>query len=184
MQAVDAGARQAHVSWLVAPLAVVLGLSIGGTASAWFAGSSRVPFVAGLSSALPQALGRIHPRWHSPHVALTTCAVLAAAFTCWSLVGSGVAEAYQVLLKSAVVIQLIPFTYLFLGLLTLDDVSPLMRGAGGVGLAATVVGIVAAFIPTSDVMNVPTFEIKMGIGVVAPTAVGWILFQRSRPRYH
>jgi len=183
MQAVAAGARQAHVAWLVAPLAVVMGLSIGGTASAWFAGSSRVPFVAGLNGALPQALGRIHPRWQSPHVALITCAVLAAVFTCWSLVGSGVAEAYQVLLKSAVVIQLIPFTYLFLGLLTLDDGGPLMRSAGGVGLAATVIGIIAAFIPTSDVKNVPTFEIKMVIGVVAPTAAGWILFQRSQRSY-
>src|SRR5206468_1850734 len=115
MQAVAAGASHAHVSWLVAPLAIVMGLSIGGTASAWFAGSSRVPFVAGLSNALPEALGRVHPRWHSPHVALITCAALAGVFTCWSLIGSGVAEAYQVLLKSSVVIQLIPFTYLFLG---------------------------------------------------------------------
>src|SRR4030095_3462948 len=87
-----------------------------GAASAWFAGSSRIPFVAGLTSALPPALGRLHPRWGSPHVALTTCAVLAGTFTACSLVGSSVAEAYQVLLKAAVVIQLIPFVYLFLAL--------------------------------------------------------------------
>ena len=184
MQAVDAGARQARVSWIVAPLAIVMALSIGGTASAWFAGSSRVPFVAGLTSALPRALGRVHPRWQSPHVALATGAVLAAIFTSWSLLGSGVADAYQVLLKSAVVIQLIPFTYLFLGLLKLDDVTPLMRGAGALGLAATLVGIVAAFIPTSDVVKVATFELKMVLGVVAPTVVGWILFQRSQRHYH
>src|SRR5262245_2789792 len=84
MQAVDRGARAAGVGWIVAPLAVVMGLATGGAASAWFAGSSRVPFVAGLTSALPASLGRVHPRWHSPHVALASCALLAAIFTAFS----------------------------------------------------------------------------------------------------
>src|SRR5436190_2494053 len=111
MQAVAAGARSARVEWIVAPLAIVMGLATGGAASAWFAGSARIPFVAGLTAALPPALGRVHPRWHSPHVALVVCALLAAIFTALSLAGSSVAEAYQVLLKAAVVIQLIPFVY-------------------------------------------------------------------------
>ena len=82
------------------PLPIVMGLATGGAASAWFAGSSRIPFVAGLTSALPAALGRVHPRWHSPHVALTTVrGACCALFTALSLVGSSVAEAYQVLLK-------------------------------------------------------------------------------------
>ena len=46
-------------------------------------------------------------------MALITCAVLCGAFTTLSLVGSSVAEAYQVLLKAEVVIQLIPFLYVF-----------------------------------------------------------------------
>jgi glutamate:GABA antiporter len=180
MQAVSAGASQAGVPWIVGPLAIVMGLSIGGTASAWFAGSSRIPFVAGLTAALPPALGRIHPRWHSPHVALATCAVLAAIFTCWSLVGSGVAEAYQLMLKSAVVIQLIPFTYLFACLLKLEHAGISLRVAGVIGLVATVGSIVAAFIPTSDVTNVVMFEAKMVLGVVVPTAIGWMLFRRAQ----
>src|SRR5215470_7858201 len=101
MQAVTAGARSANIAWIVVPLSIVMGLATGGAASAWFAGSSRVPFVAGLASALPAALGRVHPRWRSPHVALLTCALLAGIFTILSLVGSSVAEAYQVLLKAA-----------------------------------------------------------------------------------
>jgi amino acid transporter len=179
MQAVSAGAADAGIGWIVAPVAIVLGLSIGGAASAWFAGSSRVPFVAGLDSALPAALGRIHPRWHSPYVALITCAVLAALFTAVSLVGSTVAEAYEVLLKSAVVIQLIPFIYLFLGLARLSDVSTGARAAGVVGLVTTVVGIGLAFLPGADVDSLPVFEAKMLVGVVGPTAIGWWLFKRA-----
>lgn len=179
MQAVVAGARETGLGWIVAPLAVVMGISIGGAASAWFAGSSRIPFVAGLTSALPAALGRVHPRWRSPHVALTTCAALAGCFTTLSLVGATVAEAYQVLLKSAVVIQLIPFIYLFLGLARLREAAPWARAAGAVGLTAVLVGVAAAFLPTSDVENVLVFEAKMLLGVVGPTAFGWFLFKHS-----
>jgi amino acid transporter len=180
MQAVTAGANAAHVGWIIVPLAIVMGLATGGAASAWFAGSSRIPFVAGLTSALPPALGRVHPTWHSPHVALITCAVVAGIFTALSLVGSNVAEAYQVLLKAAVVIQLIPFVYLFLALAKTTDVTAGARAAGVLGLCTTVVGLGAAFLPTSDVTSVALFEVKMIIGVVGPTALGWFLFKRAQ----
>jgi APA family basic amino acid/polyamine antiporter len=155
-----------------------MGLATGGAASAWFAGSSRIPFVAGLTSALPPALGRIHPRWHSPHIALMACAALASLFTALSLAGSTVAEAYQVLLKAAVVIQLIPFIYLFLALAR--RAGALSRGAGIVGLCTTIVSLGAAFLPTSDVTSVRLFEMKMIVGVAGPTAIGWFLFKRAQ----
>jgi len=180
MQAVAAGADAARQRWMIAPLAIVMGLATAGAASAWFAGSSRIPFVAGLTSALPPALGRIHPRWHSPHVALTACALMAGLFTAFSLTGSTVNEAYQVLLKAAVVIQLIPFTYLFLALARLAGVGILSRAAGFVGLGTTIVGLGAAFLPTADVSSVVLFETKMILGVVGPTAIGWFLFKRAQ----
>ena len=180
MQAVSAGAAGSGAGWIVAPLAIVMGLSIGGAASAWFAGSSRIPFVAGLASALPPALGRVHPRWHSPHVALTTCALAAGGFTAMSLLGSTVEEAYQVLLKSAVVIQLIPFVYLFLGLVKERDSGPWARLAGAVGVTATVFGLAAAFLPAEGVDSVLIFELKMLVGIAGPIALGWWLFRRTR----
>jgi len=180
MQAVTAGANAGGAGWLVAPLAIVMGLATGGAASAWFAGSSRIPFVAGLASALPAPLGRVHPRWGSPHVALITCAALAAAFTALSLAGSSVAEAYQVLLKAAVVIQLIPFAYLFLALVKAARVPAAARASGVVGLCATAVGLAAAFLPTADVASVPLFETKMIAGVAGPTALGLFLFKRAQ----
>jgi amino acid transporter len=167
---------------MIAPVALLLALSIGGAASAWFAGTSRVPFVAGLTSALPAALGKVHPRWHSPYVALWTCAVLAACFTAVSMLGSTVAEAYQVLLKAAVVIQLVPFLYLFLALARLGGVGTASRAAGVVGLLTTAVGIVVAFLPTEDVTSVALFEAKMAVGVLGPIGVGWWLFRKAAGR--
>jgi amino acid transporter len=180
MQAVTAGANAAHIGWVIVPLAILMGLATGGAASAWFAGSSRIPFVAGLTSALPPALGRVHSRWGSPHVALVTCALLAAVFTAVSLTGSSVAEAYQVLLKAAVVIQLIPFMYLFLALAKSTAVGAVSRAAGVVGLCTTAVSLGAAFLPTAEVSSVLIFETKLVVGVVAPTALGWLLFKRAQ----
>jgi len=97
-----------------------------------------------------------------------------------SLAGSNVAEAYQVLLKAAVVIQLIPFAYLFLALVKTTRTRAAVRAAGVVGLCTTLVGLCAAFLPTADVASVPLFETKMIAGVVGPTALGWVLFKRAR----
>jgi len=179
MQAVSSSATDSGLTWIVAPIAVLMGLSIGGATSAWFAGSSRIPFVAGLTSALPPVLGRVHPRWHSPYVALITCAVLASVLTLMSLVGSTVGEAFQILLKASIVIQLVPFVYLFLALARLGGVGLWARGAGWVGLAATVFGMIAAFIPTADVADPMIFEAKMVAGVSVPTGIGWYLFRRA-----
>lgn len=179
MQAIGIGARATGTTWLVGPLAILMGLAIGGSASAWFAGSTRVPFVAGLTNALPAALGRVHPVHKSPYVALLVAAGCCALFTGISFVGSSVDEAYQVLLKSAVVIQLIPFAYLFLTMAATPDVAAWARGAGIVGLTTTLVGLVVAFLPTSDVVHAWAFELKLMAGVCAPTALGWFLHWRS-----
>ncbi len=179
MQAIGIGATATGTAWLIGPLAILMGLAIGGSASAWFSGSARVPFVAGLTSALPEALGRVHPVYKSPYVALLVAACCCALFTAISFVGSSVNEAYQVLLKSAVVIQLIPFVYLFLTMAKTPGVPTWASGAGVVGLTTTLVGLAVAFVPTSDVDNVWTFELKLVAGVCAPTALGWFLHWRS-----
>ena len=180
MQAVQLGADAAGAGWLVAPIALVMALSIGGSASAWVAGPSRIPVVAGIDHLLPPALGRLHPRWGSPYVALLTCAAISAGLTALSMTGSSVAEAYQMLLRAAVVINLVPFVYTFLALLTLDTARPFERVAGAVGTVVTALGILAVFLPTGEVGNVATFELKMVAAVMGPIALGLWVFWRAR----
>ena len=180
MQAVGHGAETAGAPWLVTIIAVVMSLAIGGAASAWFAGPARIPFAAGLDRALPTALARVHPRWGSPHVALMTCAAVSAALLTLSMIGADVTEAYQILLKATVVINLIPFVYIFLALMTLDRVTPGQRTAGVVGAIVSAAGIAAAFLPDDDVSSVVLFELKMVAGVLAPLVLGLWLFTRSR----
>jgi amino acid transporter len=182
MQAVDRGAARVGLEWVVVPVALTMALAIGGGAAAWFAGSARIPFVAGGEGHLPAVLGRVHPRWGSPHVALLASAILSALFVTFTLLGSSVLEAYQVLLRAAVVLQLIPFVYMFLGLMLLDGVGTGSRVAGGLGLGTTMFGIGSAFIPTGDVDSVVVFETKMLLGCIVPTAIGLAFYLRARSR--
>ncbi|MBK5255227.1 MAG: hypothetical protein JJE39_04270 [Vicinamibacteria bacterium] len=103
-----------------------------------------------------------------------------AALTALSLTGSTVAEAYQVLLRATVVLNLVPFVYTFLALMTLDTARRFERGAGAVGAMVTVGGILAAFLPGEDVTSVAVFELKMATGVGVPMAIGLWLFRRAR----
>src|SRR5262249_4320095 len=113
MQAVEKMANGAGLGSLVAPIAGVRTVSVVGIASAWFAGSARIPFVAGLDRYLPPVLGRLHPRWATPYVSLAAQAILAALLIAFNLLGASTKEAFVTLLDVAVFLQLVPYVYVF-----------------------------------------------------------------------
>jgi amino acid transporter len=171
LQAFERLGSLAGVALLIAPLALVLCISISGATSAWLSGSARIPFVAGLDHYLPEALGRIHPKWRTPYVALLTHAAASSVFIAMSFIGAGVRDAYLTLLELAVVLQLIPFVYLYLGLIRIAGQPgghyqrPLvLRLAGLAGLAATLVALATAFVPPATVDSPLQYEIKMILG--------------------
>ena len=173
LQAVSRMAEASGLGGLVPALALVLSISIAGIASAWLGGSARVPFVAGLDAYLPPALGRLHPRFATPYVALITHGLLSSLFVAMSFVGATVKEAYLTLLELAVVLQLLPFLYLYAALIRLPGrTAPerlrfrpaTLRFAGVCGLATTALGMVVAFVPSRQVTSVWLFELKMLVG--------------------
>jgi glutamate:GABA antiporter len=174
MQAVSHMASQVGVSWLTSPFALVLSISIAGIASAWLSGSARIPFVAGLDSYLPEGLGKLHPRYATPYVALIVHASLSAAFLAMSFVGAQVKEAFVTMLDLAVVLQLVPFLYMYAGLIRLAA-RPAAEGhyskntmllAGWCGLLTTVLAMAVAFVPSHQIESIWLFEIKMVVGTL------------------
>lgn len=175
IQAVSHMAEQVKIPWIVPPFAFVLCISIAGIASAWLAGSARIPFVAGLDSYLPESLGKLHPAYGTPYVALIVHASLSAAFLAMSFVGAGVKEAFVTMLDLAIVIQLIPFLYMYAALLKLAKPAAREEGrysrpklllAGSCGLTTTALAIGVAFIPSHQIKSIRVFELKMGIGTL------------------
>jgi glutamate:GABA antiporter len=174
LQAVTRMSADIGVAWFVPPLAIALTVAIAGTTSAWLSGSARIPFVAGLDRYLPPALGKLHQRYHTPYIALIVHAVLSCLFIAMSFVGATVEEAYQILLLLAVVLQLIPFLYMFGALISIAMRNDLKDAyyrrstlwlAGLSGFASTALGMIVAFVPPADRHEPPwLFEMKMFIG--------------------
>src|SRR6202008_3801086 len=118
VQAVAHMAERVGVTWIVAPFAFLLSLSIAGIGSAWLGGSARIPFVAGLDSYMPAWLGKIHPKYATPYAALIVHASVSLILVIANFLATGgVQESFQRLLSLAVVLQLIPFLYVFGALL-------------------------------------------------------------------
>jgi len=171
VQAVSHMAGKVGVGWIVAPFALMLSLSIAGIGSAWMGGSARIPFVAGLDSYMPSWLGKIHPRYATPHVALIVQFVVSLGLCIINFAASGgVQEAFQTMLSLAVVLQLVPFVYVFAALLKFAFREPDRQGhygkpvllfAGGSGLLTTVLGIVLAFSPAKQITSLWRYEATM-----------------------
>src|SRR5437016_7688618 len=121
VQAVAHMAQRVGVAWIVPPFAFMLSLSIAGIGSAWMGGSARIPFVAGLDSYMPAWLGKIHPRYATPYAPLIVQFVVSVALVVLNLAVDGVQEAFQFLLSLAVVLQLVPFLYMFAALLRSEE---------------------------------------------------------------
>ena len=170
VQAVSHLAASVGAEWIIPPFALVLSISIAGIGSAWLAGSARIPFVAGLDRYLPAWLGKVHPRYRTPYAALIVHATVSMALVLVSFLGSGVQETFQRLLSLAVVLQLVPFLYMFGALLKLGLDPAAGRGhyrpgvlivAGACGLLMTILGMAFAFSPAQQITSLMAYEVWM-----------------------
>src|SRR5208282_4852453 len=172
VQAVSHMASRVGVAWIVAPFAFLLSLSIAGIGSAWLGGSARIPFVAGLGSYMPSWLGKIHPKYATPYAALIVHASVSLILVIinFSFTGVGVQETFQKLLSLAVVLQLIPFLYMFGGLLKIAFSGSFVKGrygkttlilAGFSGFITTALGIALVFFPAQQIKSLLSYEIWM-----------------------
>src|SRR6266849_5630522 len=162
MQAISKVGQRIGVEGLTPWVALLVTLSSIGGMSAWFAASSRLPFVAGVDKFLPAAFGRLHPRWNTPYVAMAVQAVLAAIFIFLGQAGTSVKGAYDFLVGMGVISYFLPFLYMFASVIRLqgEPAGPgFMRIPGGkpvaifmalLGLTTTAVSSVLACIPPSD----------------------------------
>jgi amino acid transporter len=170
VQAVSHMADRVGAAWIVAPFAFLLSVSIAGIGSAWLAGSARIPFVAGLDSYMPSWLGRVHPRYSTPYAALIVHAIVSMILIVVNFTAAGVQETFQKLLSLAVVLQLVPFLYMFGALLKLSAgptftrarySRPTLLFAGASGLVTTTMGIALAFFPAAQITSLLSYEVWM-----------------------
>ncbi len=178
VQAVSHMASRVGVGWIVAPFAFLLSISIAGIGSAWLGGSARIPFVAGLDSYMPSWMGKVHPKYATPYAALIVHAVVSLILVVINFVvaGSSVQESFQRLLSLAVVLQLVPFIYVFGALLKIAFSTSFTKGhysrltlilSGFSGLLTTILGIALAFFPAVQITSILSYEVWMFGGTLS-----------------
>ena len=191
VQAVTQMADRIGLGWITVPFALMLSISIAGIGSAWMGGCARIPFVAGLDSYMPSWLGEVHPKYSTPYAALIVQAIVSGLLVLGNFFGwwfwdklmgvlgllprlylspAGAGEVFQKLLSLAVVLQLVPFVYMFGALLRFSIVESAPRGqygrstlflAGGSGLLTTVLGIALVFFPAQQITSLWSYELWM-----------------------
>jgi len=175
VQAVTHMAGQVGFGWVTIPFAILLSLSIAGIGSAWMGGSARIPFVAGLDSYMPSWLGNVHPKYATPYAALILQGIVSAVLVVLNFAGAGVQETFQKLLSLAVVLQLVPFLYMFGALVKFavretKPVGQYGRGtlftAGLCGFLTTTLGILLVFFPAAQITSLWQYELWMIGGTV------------------
>jgi glutamate:GABA antiporter len=187
LQAINVMSARTGLVGVVAPLALLECIAILGTASAWFSGAARLPFVAGVDRYLPPIIGRVHPRYHTPYVSLILFAILSSLLIATSFLGVSVGEAYLTMLDLAVILQLVPSAYMFLSLLkhawsegaVLNANKAYLTANAVAGLCATFVGLIVAFIPSRQVNSIWIFEAKLIAACLIVFGAALFFYQRA-----
>ncbi len=168
---------------------------IGGL-GAWLTGTARLPFVFGLDRYLPSALGKLHPRFGSPYVALLTQGVLCSLVLIGSLSGSSVREAFAALVDMTLILGFIPLLYMFISLPLLrrraagsDRHVHLVPGGlvacwivGLLGFGTTLLAVIVSTIPPAGSAHPGLFVLKVvgGCSVLVAVGLGFYRFNRAR----
>jgi glutamate:GABA antiporter len=142
-----------------------------------FAGSTRLPMVAGWDGLLPSWFTRLHPRFGTPVNSVVFVAAITTAFCLLGQIGVGLQEAFQLIENVAGILY--GFTYLALfavplfGARRLSVRPPLwLRIASASGLLVTALYCVLSLFPIIDVPSWQTFALKVGITLLVVEAVG------------
>jgi len=197
LQAIKTGADNISptLGW-VAPLCAAL-YSIGnlGSVGAWLIGPARVAFVIGLDRYFPKTFGALHPRWHTPYVAILVQATLATIFLLLSVLGKGtnVEDVYLILLDTQILIYFIPYLYLFIVFLIhrrrSENATQVLLAPGGSiggwligssGMIVTLFAMIIATIPPPDIGDSLLFRLKVIGGALGFVLIGGLIYGCER----
>ena len=191
MAAIESLANRLGMNAMVAPVALLVAISCIGAASAYLSSTARLPFVAGVHRYLPEAFGRIHPRFRTPHVAIISYGVAGIVFGVLGQAGATVRGAYDMLVAMGVITYFIPYLFLFASAIRLQA-EPRPEGAfrmpGGkrtivplacLGFFSTACTIVLSLFPAEDDAHPTATLVKIVVGTIALLGAGIAIYRSS-----
>jgi amino acid transporter len=191
-QALTIGSTALRIGFVGVLAAMLVSVGNAGGVGSTVAGIARVPFVVGIDRYLPQAFGRIHPKWKTPYISILVQAVASLVVLFLSQVKEPtMAGVYQILVDAAIILYFIPFLYMYAAAIKLagrndrkeNSQAVLIPGgklgvwiAGGLGFASVLCGIAFSLIPPGEESNKVLFECKLVGGTVAAISLGLFLY--------
>lgn len=182
------------VGWLLAPMALLVALNAVGGAAGNLSSSARLPFVAGVDRYLPSAFGWVHPRYHTPWVAIAAYGGAGIVVAFLGQAGTTVRGAYDVLVSMSVITLFVPYLFLFSAMIRLQSkpAGPEVRRVPGgrpvaialasLGFASTAITIVLSTIPGDSEPNKVQAVVKVLGGTAALLGLGVVVFLLERRR--
>ena len=176
------------VEWLLAPVALLVGLNAVGSAAAYLSSTSRLPFVAGIDRYLPAAFGRVHPRYRTPWVSIAVYGGAGILVALLGQAGTSVRGAYDVLVSMAIIAYFLPYLFLFASMIRLqkEPAGPEVRRVPGgkpvaialalVGFVSTSVTIVLSCFPAADETHKTLAVVKVIVGTLVLVGLGLAVF--------
>jgi amino acid transporter len=191
LQGIEKAAAEVGAAWIVVPVGVLMILNAAGNTSAWVSGAARIPYVIGIDRYLPAAVGWIHPKFKTPYIALIIQSCASSVIIIFISSGeTSVNDMYLILLQTTVILQLIPYLYMFLGLLIINRSYPTRTGyfrkkfiltiSGISGALLTLYGIIVSFSPHSSITDIAGYEFKLIMGCITFIIPGIIFYAVNR----
>jgi amino acid transporter len=180
--------RGMGVASMIAPLLIgLLLLRQIGNVSLMFAGTTRLPMVAGWDGLLPAWFTRLHPRSLTPVNSILFVGALTLAFTLAGQIGVGLQEAFQVLENAGGIFYAFAYISMFaIPLFAAHRMSERpklwLRGAAVAGLATSILYSVLSIFPIIDVPDWRVFTAKVVTVLVVANLLGLVIFVMGRRR--
>ena len=193
-QAITLGSTALRIGFVGVLAAMLVSVGNAGGVGSTVAGIARVPFVVGIDRYLPEAFGKIHPRWKTPHISILVQAVVSGAILLFSQINETMRGAYQFLVDAAIILYFIPFLYMYAAAIKLagrkdrweNPQAVLIPGgkagvwiAGGLGFLVVLGGIAVSLVPPGDSSDKLGFELKLVGGTLAAIVLGLVLYFRG-----
>ncbi len=182
------------IAWFGIMAAIMVTVGNAGGVGATVAGVARIPFVAGVDRYLPAAFGKIHPRWRTPYISILVQAAISAVVLVLFQINENLKGAYQALVDAAIILNFLPFLYMYAAGIRLayrsdrraNPDAVLIPGgkvgvwlAGGIGFLIVLGAIILALIPTADVADKWGFELKVAGSSAISILLGLVLYWRG-----
>lgn len=187
-QALTAGLQGLSVARFVVPVLVLtLVLRQIGNSTLVFAGTARLPMVAGWDGLLPAWFTRLNPRSRTPVNSILVVGGVTIAFTIAGQLGVGLQEAYQLLDNAAGIFYAFAYIALFAipiwAAHRLPERPPRwLRLASVAGFSVSVLYSVLSIFPIVEVTSWVSFGLKIASVLVGANVLGLVLYAVARRR--